>query len=252
MWQRREVVIGGALTLLFGSAQKCFCFDSRAPHSRGCNLHADDVNSVYPHGTSTGISDEDSIIPNSGDKAFDFALAQTLYMLTQKYGVRPGFAYFDDSASPNAYATPVARLANADGTVLMGKALLGTLRRMPEAPDVAVAGVCAHEFGHILQFRYGLMEKVNSGQPTVKRSELQADFFAGYFSGLRKREKQSFPAAVVSMTIHGFGDTEFHNPTHHGTPEERARSVILGFESASSGKSLSEAIEESTNYVLSQ
>jgi hypothetical protein len=218
----------------------------------GCYLQKDDVNAIYPEGTdTTGISGDDPIIPNSGDKAFDFALAQTLYMLAQKFSVRPGFAYYDDGAALNAYATPTARLANADGTILMGMGLLHKLRHMPEAPEVAVAAVCAHEFGHIIQFRHGLIEKVNAGQPTTKRCELQADYFAGYFAGLRKLARQSFPSAVVSMTIHGFGDTEFHNPSHHGTPEERGQAVLVGFEAASGGKSLSDAIQESTNYVLS-
>jgi hypothetical protein len=30
------------------------------------------------------------------------------------------------------------------------------------------------------------------GQPTVKRLELNADFFAGYFAGMRKRERATF------------------------------------------------------------
>ena len=200
---------------------------------------------------STGISGNDPIIPSSGDKLFDFALAQTLYMLSQKFGVRPGFAYYyDDSVGANAYATPTVRLANADGTVLMGRGLLKTLRHMSEAPEVAVAGVYAHEFGHIVQFQYGLLDKVDLGQPTIKRGELQADYFAGYFAGLRKLERPSFPATIVGLTIHGFGDTEFHDPNHHGTPEERGRAVMRGFEAASSGKGLSDAIEESTAYVL--
>lgn len=251
MWRRREVVLGGALTLVFGSTEQCCGHDARAPHSRGCCLHEDDVDAVYPSGTSTGISGDDTIIPNSGDREFDFALAQTLYMLSQKFGVKPGFAYYDDSASPNAYATPRVRLANADGTVLMGRSLLDKLRHMHDAPEVGVAGVCAHEFGHIVQFQFGLIEKVNAGQPTIKRCELQADYFAGYFAGLRKRERPSFPALVVSSTIHGLGDTEFQNPGHHGTPEERGRAVTRGFETALSGKVLSDAIEESTAYVLS-
>lgn len=252
MWYRREVVFGGALTLLFGSVQKCYCFDARAPHSRGCHLNDDDVKSIYPLGTDTGTSGDDPIIPNSGDREFDRALAQTLYKLSQRFGVRPGFAYYDDGASLNAYATPTIRLTNASGTVLMGTGLLRQLRRATEAPEVAVAGVCAHEFGHILQYKFGLVDKVDSGQPTVKRSELQADYFAGYFAGLRKLERPSFPASVVSITIHKFGDNEFSNPQHHGTPEERGQAVVQGFEAANVGKVLSDAINESTRYVLDQ
>jgi predicted metalloprotease len=126
------------------------------------------------------------------------------------------------------------------------------LRHASESPEVAVAAVCAHEFGHIVQYRHDLIDKVQAGQPTVKRTELQADYFAGYFAGRRKLERSTFPTSVVALTIHRLGDTEFSNPGHHGTPQERGWAVTQGFEAASGGKSLSEAIEESTRYVLTQ
>src|SRR5262249_15312009 len=151
------------------------------------------------------------IIYNSGDKNFDFALAQTLSKISRTFGVVPGFAYYDDTGAPNAFATPKVRLKNRDGTVLMGINLFRQLRNAPDSPEVAIAGVCSHEFGHIVQYKYGLIEKVNAGQPTIKRSELQADYLAGYFAGVRKRERPSYPAAVVAVAQHGSGDTAFNN-----------------------------------------
>jgi predicted metalloprotease len=50
----------------------------------------------------------------------------------------------------------------------MGINLLKRLMRRGESPDVAVATVCSHEFGHILQFKHGLIEKVDAGHKTVK------------------------------------------------------------------------------------
>ena len=48
-----------------------------------------------------------------------------------------------------------------------------------------------------------------------------------------------------------FGDNDFKSRTHHGTQIERANAVVRGFEAAfREGKSLNQAIEESTNYVL--
>jgi predicted metalloprotease len=133
----------------------------------------------------------------------------------------------------------------------MGVNLLRTLRRGAESPEVGVAAVCSHEFGHILQFKYGLIERVNAGQTTVKRSELQADYFAGYFAGLRKKERPTYPAAVVAVTLFSVGDTAFTEPGHHGTPAERGAAVVKGFEASfRSNKSLSEAIQESTSYVM--
>ena len=253
MWTRRETVVGGALTLLFGGLQNCSCaLASAAPHSVGCLLDDADFNSVYPEGTQTvRITGDDRIIYNSGDKNFDFALAQSLGKISEKFGVVPGFAYYDDSGRENAYATPRVRMNNADGTVLFGMNYFRRMRSLPEFPEVAIAGVCSHEYGHIVQFKYGLIERVNLGQKTKKRSELQADYFAGYFAGLRKRERPSYPAAVVATAQRSFGDAAYNNEQHHGTPLERGAAVVRGFEASfRENKKFYEAIQESTQYVL--
>jgi hypothetical protein len=253
MWTRRETVVGGALTLLFGVAQNCSCASaSSAPHSMGCLLADADFHRVYPHGTPTmPVSGDEPIIYNSGDRNFDFALAQTLAKISRTFGVMPGFAYYDDSGAPNAFATSKVRLKNRDGTVLMGINLFRQLRNTLDSPEVAVAGVCSHEFGHIVQFKYGLIDKLNAGRPTIKRSELQADYLAGYFAGIRKRERPNYPAAVVAVAQHSSGDNLFNNPNHHGSPRERGAAVVRGFEASfRENKNLYEAIQESTNYVL--
>ena len=254
MWTRREILSGGALALSFASGGRCACAaDVQAPHSKGCLLADEDVDAIYPPGTDTRafINGNEPIIPRSGDRDFDLALAQTLAKLAQAFGVVPGFAYYDDYDSLNAYATPRVRLFRADGTVLMGINFLQKLRAGREAPEVAVAGVCSHEFGHIIQFRHQLIPVVNAGQPTIKRSELQADYFAGYFAGLRKRERPSYPAAVVAMTQYDYGDNNFADESHHGTRQERGAAVVRGFEAAFRDKrGLAEAIQDSTNYVL--
>ena len=178
------------------------------------------------------------------------ALAETLAKCADLFEVLPGFAFFDDHNGLNAYATNRVRMQRADGTVLMGQRLLARLLRQPEAPDACVAAVCAHEFGHILQFKLGLADRLKKGQPTVKRVELQADFFAGYFAGTRKRERQAFPAAVFAMTQFTFGDNMVNSPDHHGTADERAAAVVKGFEASYRQKlNLNDAIAASLRYV---
>jgi hypothetical protein len=254
MWTRREIVAGGALTLLFTGMHNCGCAATlRAPYSAGCHLADADLNAIYPSGTDTRsfITGNEPMIPKSGDADFDFALAQTLAKLSDAFGVLPGFAYYDDYDSENAYATPRSRINRADGTVLMGINFLRRLRRGREYPEVSVAAVCSHEFGHILQYRYGLIQQVDAGQPNVKRSELQADYFAGFFAGLRKLERPSYPAAVVAMTQFSYGRADYGNKDHHGTAEERGAAVVRGFEASfRENKSPKDAIEESTAYVL--
>jgi hypothetical protein len=251
MWTRREAVAGGMLSLLFGGC--CHAESARTPHTFGCCLATEDVEAVYPNGTDTRtyFTGNEPMIPRSGDRDFDFALAQTLAKISDAFGVLPGFAYYDDYDSRNAYATSRTRLNRADGTVLIGIYLQQQLRAGKDHPEIAVAAVCSHEFGHILQYRHNLVTRVNAGQPTVKRSELQADYFAGYYAGLRKKERPTYPAAVVAVTQGNYGDTNFNSPTHHGTEEERGNAVVRGFEAAfREGNSLAQAIEESTNYVL--
>jgi len=251
MWSRREVVAGGMLSLCFGAC--CRAETARTPHTFGCSLADEDVDAVYPKGTDTRtyFTGDEPMIPRSGDRDFDYALAQTLAKISDAFGVLPGFAYYDDSDSRNAYDTSRTRLNRADGTVLMGMYLQQQLRAGQDHPDVAVAAVCSHEFGHILQYRHNLVARVNAGQPTVKRSELQADYFAGFYAGLRKKERPSYPAAVVAVTQGNYGDTHFNSPRHHGTEAERSAAVVRGFNAAfREGKTLAQAIEASTNYVM--
>lgn len=250
-WSRRETAFGGALTLIFGLSGSCSC--AHADDARGCFLSDASFERLAPAGADvrTFISGSEPMIHRSGDRNFDFALVQTLSRLSIAFEVLPGFAYYDDASSRNAYATTRTRLQRADGTFLFGLELLRSLMARREHPDVAVAAVCAHEFGHILQFKRGLIPIVNAGQATVKRSELQADYFAGYFSGLRRLERPGFPSSVFISTQSSLGDYSIEDRQHHGTPRERGAAVLRGFEAAfREKKSLAEAIAESTVYVM--
>src|SRR5262249_20329271 len=97
----------------------------------------------------------ETMIAKSGEREFDFALAQMLCRLAETFQVLPGFAFYDNSASPNCYATNRKRLERADGTVLIGLQYLKNCLAQPESPDANVAAVCAHEFGHIAQYKLG-------------------------------------------------------------------------------------------------
>jgi len=199
------------------------------------------------------ITGQEPIVKKSNDRDFDFALAQTLAKIASVFEVLPGFAYYEDVEAQNAYATPAVKLNNADGTVLFGQNLLQSVLAQRDNPDVAAAAICAHEFGHILQFKHGLEKVVGAGQKTVKRAELQADFFAGYFAGVRRREKPTFPAAVFAATQFNLGDEQVGSPGHHGTPAERGDAVSEGFNASYRlGLNIAAAIERSTNYVMAR
>jgi hypothetical protein len=256
MTTRREVLFGGALVLAVGAGVGCGCpahaQSRRTPNTLGCMLAAPDVDRVYPANAPTTMyaTGQEPLLHSSGDRDFDRALANTLARGSDLLQVLPGFAFFDDHDGMNAYATDRVRMHRADGTVIFGTRLLARLMRQPEAPDACVAAVCMHEFGHILQFKLGLMNRLLAGQPTVKRAELHADYLAGYFAGHRKRERQTFPAAVFAMTQYTFGDNMVNSPQHHGTHEERGAAVVRGFEASyRNAHGLSDAIEQGIRYV---
>ena len=108
--------------------------------------------------TPFGPGDSPTIV-NSGDRELDYALAQTLSRLTDTWNVLPGFAYFDDSAAPNAFATSRATSRRAaTARCFLAAACSMSCLKMREHPDVVVSAVCAHEFGHIAQYKYGLTQ----------------------------------------------------------------------------------------------
>ena len=253
MLSRRESLIGAAATLLGATAGTA---RAAARHNviYGCTLPEKETHAFFGSATESRlyVSGNEPVIPKSGNRDFDYALAQTLAKISAAFDVAPGFAYYDDYDAKNAYATRQVRLNGADGTVLFGERLLKRCLESKDNPDLGVACICAHEFGHILQYKHGLDRDVGLGQPTVKRVELQADFFAGYFAGVRKLERPSFPAAVFAVTQYGMGDDMIHEPQHHGTPDERANAIVRGFEVAyRERRSLSDAIDVSVRYAKS-
>jgi hypothetical protein len=254
MLTRRDAVLGGMLTIVFGVGCACRAQAAAAPRYYGCRLPEGEVGRYYKAGTDTRlfVTGSEPMIARSGDSDFDMALAQTLARIAELFSVLPGFAYYDDHEGANAYATDAKRLDKADGTVLFGQRLLKRLMSGNDSPDAAVAAVCAHEFGHIVQFKKGLDKSLKAGEATNKRIELQADYFAGFFAGVRKLQRPSFPAAVFALTQFNSGDNMINNPDHHGTHEERGAAVSRGFESAFRLRhTFSQAINESVRYVSS-
>ena len=99
MINRREVTVGGLLTIVSSSlACTSHAQTARTRHTFGCMLADDEAEQFLS--TSTGqqtfATGNEPIIASSGDREFDYALAQTLSRLTDTFRVLPGFAYYDD------------------------------------------------------------------------------------------------------------------------------------------------------------
>lgn len=171
-------------------------------------------------GTSTGIP------------ALDAGLDREIIVLKNYFGVNPAVYTYQDGNSPNAFAT-TERIGNhpfRDGTVALGttlvKSLLDKFRGTSQISmgDHAVVGVLAHEFGHIGYFKAG-----GPRLQQVKPSELHADFLAGWYTGIRAVQ---LPGQVnlqeSAKQMFDIGDTNFNDPNHHGTSQERLSAYVAG------------------------
>ena len=247
--KRRQVLSHGIA--MAGLCCSLHAHPNARPRIFGCVLPQPQAGTYLNRSTEARIfaTGQEEIIPKSGDALFDAALALTLAHIANTFEVLPGFAYYEDDEASNAYATSAARLRNADGTVLFGTNLLKTILSNKENPDVAISAVCAHEFGHILQMKHKL-DRPFAGDQTVKRAELQADFFAGYYAGLRKKANPDYPAAVYALTQFNLGDDKTSFEGHHGRPAERGEAVSKGFEASfNQNLTIGAAIEASARYV---
>lgn len=253
MTNRREFLFDGLLGFAFTCAATCACH-ANIDSSRvfGCHIPEDEANSFFEKTTTAQMFAQgtESIEPRSGNPQLDRALAQTLARLAQTFDVLPAFAYYRDDGSPNALATPERLLERADGTVLFGLAMLQDLLRRPQHPDASVVAVCAHEFGHIVGYKTGLIRQLAPNQRNPFRAEQHADYIAGFFAGLRARERPDFPAAIFAVTQREFGGTTRGT---HGTGEERAAAVVEGFKASYERRlSASDGIQQGFQYAMSR
>jgi hypothetical protein len=221
--------------------------------SRGCCVTNSEFSSLL--NSSSGIQSyqqgSEPIVHHSNNPHFDQALAMMLASISKVFDVLPGFGYYDDGNSHNAYANPVNRTNRSDGTVLFGLGLLSD--KLEATPGgVQVAAVCAHEFGHVVQFKHKIQSRLGGGYPTVKPIELHADFLAGYFAACYQEKNPHFHAEEFAMSQYNGGDTATWDSRHHGTDKERGAAVAAGFGCRKrSSLNLDDAIEFGIKYAMS-
>jgi predicted metalloprotease len=121
------------------------------------------------------------------------------------------------------------KLPGTSGTVLFGRAMLKKALADTANGDMFVMGICAHEFGHIVQYSSGVRTRLTANQQTGKLLELHADFLAGHYIGLRNEKYSPSELVALGRSWQGIGDTAYTDPTHHGTPEERLSAMEQGF-----------------------
>ncbi len=94
--------------------------------------------------------------------------------------------------------------------------------------DIVNAMILAHEYGHQLQYIFGLPSVSES---TARPNELEADGFAGYYLRRPNGYNQTSFAQIAAAYefAQSIGDYQTTSAGHHGTPPQRRSAVRLGF-----------------------
>jgi hypothetical protein len=214
--------------LIGGAASIAVCTESSRCQAsvEGCLITVDQTEAFL--GSEPVWLSYSSVETGSGDRDFDRALAETLAFLSDCFFVLPGFAFFNEPGSPNAFASSAWKMGRSDGHVLFGRHLFRNIMSRREHPEIGIVSVCAHEFGHIAQYKYGVYKRLVGTDQRTKRLELHADFLSGYFAGIRRLQHPNYPAAPFALTLFKLGDYS-DDIDHHGTPDERGAAVVAGY-----------------------
>jgi hypothetical protein len=213
---------------------------ARANLVSGCLIMHDEFSRLRSAATSFGnvrvsLFDKSKHVRTTGNRTLDLALDASIKRLSDLFGQTPAFGFYKEEDHPelsamNAFATVEGTdIAGTWGTIGFGTTLFQTEMGKYDPYGSTIIAVIAHEFGHIWAMRAGMMDKLNEGQKTVKRSELHADFLAGYFLGTRKRAAPNISLHAAGELFHRIGDDNINSPNHHGTPKERVAAAEEGF-----------------------
>lgn len=127
---------------------------------------------------------------------------------------------------PSNYNSTYNAISYSSGKIYYGYAIYYDAKS--KGADIVNAMILAHEYGHQLQYIFGL-PSVN--ESTARPNELEADGFAGYY--LRRPNgynQTSFTQIAAAYEFaQSIGDYQTNSPGHHGTPPQRRSAVRLGF-----------------------
>jgi hypothetical protein len=104
--------------------------------------------------------------------------------------------------------------------IIMGDGLLESYAAIGYG-DVAPQTILAHEYGHHIQYKLGLITDDFSAEAT-RRIELMADAYSAYYlSHARGASMQWKRVQQFLQVSFNSGDCGFESPFHHGTPAQR-------------------------------
>ena len=154
------------------------------------------------------------LLSSSGNAWFDGAFRAEARFQGDWFEDSASVSLFDDCTAPNAYSSDANYIVFG---VRFADRMASTFDR-----ELTLWQVMAHEFGHQLEFTYRYQDRVGFGQ----QFELMADAFSGFYVAYEHvdRLSQNIPGFVDGIWQSG----DFNDPSHHGTPSQRARSFIVG------------------------
>ncbi len=127
---------------------------------------------------------------------------------------------------PSNYNSTYNAISYSSGKIYYGYAIYYDAKS--KGGNIVNAMILAHEYGHQLQYIFGLPSVYES---TARPNELEADGFAGYY--LRRPNgynQTSFTQIAAAYEFaQSIGDYQTTSPGHHGTPPQRRSAVRLGF-----------------------
>jgi hypothetical protein len=212
---------------------------------------------MYP--IADGMISRNRHFRTTGDPSIDRDLDRALSTIADLFDVNPAFGFYDPAMFPNrvaegnvmnAFATQEdTDIPDTHGTVAFGWDLFKTEFYQYDGTGMSIMAIAAHEFGHVLQGKIGYLDSIRNGTPL--RTEINADFLAGYFLGSRKRAIPSlrFQKAGDLFIRMGLPGNDDPNRTH-GNSRERLDAAEAGFRLAYvENKTLADAVRAGLEYV---
>lgn len=231
---RRQLVVGlGCCTLAPRAVLAAQGKVARLKEIKGCFVDAENANLVLGSrmvaGSLAGLPDEvRTMMRSTGNNQLDVIFDSALQRLARTFGTWPKVGFYEDGDEPNAMAMRYAVGNGFEFAVVFGRNYFTRLYAY-DPSGISILQTAAHEFAHIWVYQSGQFDAIRGGQPTVKRVELHADFLAGYYLGLRKRDNPDASFWAAGMRRWQSGDSEIRNIHHHGTPDERLAAAEAGF-----------------------
>lgn len=160
-------------------------------------------------------------LPNSTDTNF---MNSQMNAIAGMWGrTAPTLRFVNDPSNPNSTYNAISY---STGKIYYGYAIYADAKN--KGGNIVNAMILAHEYGHQLQYIFGLPSVSES---TARPNELEADGFAGYYLRRPNGYNQTSFAQIAAAYefAQSIGDYQTTSAGHHGTPPQRRSAVRLGF-----------------------